>query len=196
VRSVILFSREPLASLNGATIALSEESFSSVILLRILLKRRFGLDNIFVTVAQDPLRALKDHKAALMIGDAALFFESDNWIYKYDLGEMWKAWTGAPFVFSLWAVRRVFATENPREVRTFCDLLKQNLERNLRDPEVLLRNALGVTPVEKRSARMLGYFENLRYGLDREMIEGLSRFYALAFEEKLAPEPRPLEFFR
>ncbi|HPW65023.1 MAG TPA: MetQ/NlpA family ABC transporter substrate-binding protein, partial [Candidatus Omnitrophota bacterium] len=60
VRSVILFSREPLASLNGATIALSEESFSSVILLRILLKRRFGLDNIFVTVAQDPLRALKD----------------------------------------------------------------------------------------------------------------------------------------
>jgi len=42
---------------------------------------------------------------------------------------------------------------------------------------------------------MLGYFVNLRYDLDEEMIRGLLRFYDLAFRENLAPEPKPLEFF-
>ncbi|OQA57699.1 MAG: Chorismate dehydratase [Candidatus Omnitrophica bacterium ADurb.Bin277] len=195
VRSVTLFSKVPVNELNHSTIALSEESLSSATLLKILLKLRFGFTNQFETVAQDPARILDGHKAALMIGDAALFFESEDWVYKYDLGAMWREWTGTPFVFALWTIRRESARERPEEIREIERMLKCNLERNLADPETLLRKASGILPTEQRFVQMTGYLANMRYGLDDEMIGGLGKFFRLAHEEKLAPEPQSLEFF-
>lgn len=195
-RSVILFSKEKLKDLNHAAIALSEESLTSATVLRILLKRRYGFSNDFVTVAQDPLKALKEYAAALMIGDAALLFESEDWFYKYDLGEMWREWTGEPFVFSLWTVRKKLAAEHPEKIVAFQAALKENLKKNLEEPEKLLQHALGITPTEKRFAQMLGYFTNLCYELDAKMTRGLLKFYELAHQEGFAPVPKPFEFFK
>lgn len=195
-RSVILFSKEKLQDLNGAKIALSEESLSSATLVRILLKRRYGFQNEFRTVEQYPAKALKQYPAALMIGDAAFYFESEDWFYKYDLGEMWYEWIGEPFVFSLWTIRKEFAVKEPRKVAVFLEALKENLKANLQDPETLLQKALGMTPTEKRYVQALGFLTNLRYELDQPMINGLLKFYNLAHEEDLAPAPKPLEFFR
>jgi len=195
VRSVILFSKVPLNELNGETIAVSRESLSSVTMLKILMKRRLGFKNEWVSVPQDIDDAFQRYRAALMIGDVALFYEPENWVYKYDLGKLWREWTDTPFVFSLWTLRRDCASECGAELRKFCTLLKENRSRHLCEPERLLKNALGVMPDEKKFVSMLGYFVNLRYDLDEEMIRGLLRFYDLAFRENLAPEPKPLEFF-
>ncbi len=195
-RSVLLLSKKKIEQLNGAVIALSRESLSSAGLVRILLSKKYNHRNTFELTDQDPEAMLQKYSAALVIGDQALFCQPKELIYKYDLGELWHSWTGMPFVFALWAVRRAFATRHPELLRVFSEVLKENLLKNLEDPEGLLKQALGIAPSDKRFCQMLGYLVNLQYTLDQDMKEGVLRFFELAHEEGLAPEPKPLEFFK
>jgi len=194
-RSVLLLSRKKIEQLNGAVIALSRESLSSAGLVRILLAQKYDHRNTFEVTEQDPEVMLQKYPAALVIGDQALFCQPKELIYKYDLGEMWYSWTGKPFAFALWIVRRDFATRYPELLRAFLECLKENLLKNLADPEDLLKRALGVAPSDKRFCQLLGYLVNLQYTLDADMKEGVLRYFKLAHEEGLAPAPKPLEFF-
>ena len=194
-RSVLLISKKEIEQLNGSVIALSRESLSSAGLLRILLSKKYDHRNTFELADQDPEAMLQKYPAALVIGDQALFCQPRELIYKYDLGEMWRSWTGKPFVFALWAVRRDFAVRHPEPLKAFLEVLKENLLKNLADPESLLKEALGITPADKRFCQILGYLVNLQYALDEDMKEGVLRFFELAHEEGLAPRPQLLEFF-
>ena len=195
-RSVLLISKKKIEQLNGSVIALSRESLSSAGLVRILLKRKYDHRNTFELADQDPQAMLSKYPAALVIGDQALFCQPKELVYKYDLGELWQSWTGKPFVFSLWAVRRSFATQHPEVLRHFAAALKENTLRNLAEPEALLKQALGVTPSDKRFCQLLGYLVNLQYSLGEDMKEGIMKFFELAYEEGLVPAaPKPLEFF-
>lgn len=194
-RSVLLLSKKKIEQLNGSVIALSRESLSSAMLVRILLAKKYDHRNTYELTEQDPEAMLQKYTAALVIGDQALFCQSKELIYKYDLGELWRSWTGKPFVFALWAARKDFAVRHPEQLKIFLDGLKENLLKNLADLEGLLKHALGIAPSDKRFCQMLGYLANLHYALDAEMKEGLLRFFELAHEEGLAPAPKPLEFF-
>lgn len=194
-RSVLLISKKKIEQLNGAVIALSRESLSSAGLVRILLAKKYGHTNTFDLADQDPEAMLHKYPAALVIGDQALFCQPKELVYKYDLGELWHSWTGKPFVFALWVVRRAFAAKHPELLKSFLETLKENLQRNLADPEGLLKQALGIAPSDKRFCQLLGYLVNLQYTLDAEMKEGVVRFFELAHETGLAPAPKPLEFF-
>jgi len=194
-RSVLLISKKKIESLDHAVIALSRESLSSAGLVRILLSRKYKHRNTFELVDQDPEVMLSKYSAALVIGDQALFCQPKELIYKYDLGELWQSWTGKPFVFALWVVRKSFAVQHPEVVRDFYKVLKENLLKNLADPEGLLKQALGIAPSDKKFCQLLGYLVNLQYTFDLDMQEGVLRFFELAHEEGLAPAPKPLQFF-
>lgn len=194
--SVILFSKKKIDSLNGLKIAVSRESLSSAALLQILLKFKYKFENEFETVPSDPAKMLSEYPAALAIGDDALFFQPKEFIYKYDLSELWWNWTEKPFCFAVWAVRRQFAEENPEELAAFCVKLRKNLDRNLISLEGLLKDALGLTFMDAKYSKIFGYLFNLHYGMDGETQEGLELFYRLAHRLKAAPRPAPLEFFK
>lgn len=193
VRSVIMVSRKKIEQLDGEVIALSEESLSSAGLLRILLKQKFGLSNSYEVTPQDPEAMLRKYPAALLIGDEALFCQPKDMIYKYDLGAVWQEWTGKPFVFSLWVVRREFAEQKPASIRAFGEAMQERLSRNLSDPELFLKEALEIMPEDKRFCQLLGYFMNMQYTLDAAMEEGLMHYFDLAHREGLAPAPQPLK---
>lgn len=192
--SVLLFSRERIEGLNGALISLSEESLSAQALLRILLKLKFQFENSFQIEKSDPLAMLSHSKACLVIGDDALLFRPEEFIYKTDLSQLWWDWTAKPFCFSVWAVRRPFYEAHREEVLGFYEGLKSNLERNLGDLEKLLNEALGLTPADERFATFFSYLFNLSYGLDREMQDGLEHFYQLAHRLGISPTSDELEF--
>ncbi|MFA7255019.1 MAG: menaquinone biosynthesis protein [Candidatus Omnitrophota bacterium] len=194
-RSVLLLSKKKIEQLNGAVIALSRESLSSAGLVRILLAKKYNHQNTFELVDQDPEAMLQKYPAALVIGDQALFCQPKELIYKYDLGELWQSWTGKPFVFALWAVRKDFAARHPETLKAFLETLKENLQKKLADPEGLLKQSLGIAPSDKRFCQLLGYLVNLQYTLDQDMQEGVMRFFELAHEQNLAPAPKPLHFF-
>lgn len=194
--SVLLLSRERIEGLNGATISLSEESLSAAALVKILFKFKLRFQNHFRVDPPQPMEMLAKSKACLMIGDEALFFRSQEFLYKTDLSEAWWDWTGLPFCFSLWAVRRKCYRERPEGVNVFYRRLKANLEKNLQDLERLLREGLQLGFADEKFATVFGYLFNLSYGLDDAMQEGLELFFRRAHELGVSPRPKKLKFIK
>lgn len=194
--SVLLLSKERLDGLDGEKIALSRQSLSSATLLRILLKFKYKFENDFVLENGNPEDMLAGYTAALVIGDDALLFQPEEFVYKYDLSELWWNWTLKPFCFAVWAVRRKFAAGHTQELRAFYKRLKKNLEANLSDIEKLLKDSMDLTFLDERFPKLFGYLFNLNYGLDLSMREGLELFFRMAHRLKVSPRAGKLEFFK
>jgi chorismate dehydratase len=117
VVSVVLVSQRPPALLDGATIALTNESASGRNLLRVLLERRYGVRPQYEE-SSDALAEAKAGRAALLIGDRAIDaierFPSDE---IYDLGTLWHDWTQQQIVLAVWAARREVYERDPGAVR-------------------------------------------------------------------------------
>ena len=193
-RSVLLVSHEHLKGLDGEKIVLTEKSLSSQVLLQILLKYKCLFNNEFTVSAGTPDEMLREGKAALVIGDEALFYRPKQFVYKYDLSELWWDWTKRPFCFALWAVRRSFYQEFPNQTFWFFRKLKENTERNMQDLELLIREGLEMTIANENFATVFGYLFNLNYHLDHEMLKGLELFFRLAARLGLAPKVDRLRF--
>jgi len=102
--SVLLHLKGPLRRVR--TVALDRNSRTTNALARILLERRYGLQPRYVT--HDPeggpdFRKNPKIDAAVTIGDASF---RDWGLPSLDLGASWRDFTGVPFVFALWALRR------------------------------------------------------------------------------------------
>jgi chorismate dehydratase len=104
VASVALFTRVPVESIRR--IALDTSSRTSVTLIKVLARHKYGIAPSFVPHAPDLAAMTRDNDAAVLIGDPAL--ETDAaalGLQKIDLGEEWVAMTGLPFVFAAWTGR-------------------------------------------------------------------------------------------
>ena len=102
-RSVFLLSKRPFEQLDGAEIGMTAESSTSVRLLKVLLANAWRVRPARFTAVN---RAGND--AFLLIGDEALMHRRGlpDFPHVADLGEVWSKWTGLPFVFARWVVRR------------------------------------------------------------------------------------------
>ena len=102
--SVLLVSKVPPEQVR--TLAAHTASRSSVVLARLLLAERWGAVPQVVP-AQPPLAAmLAGADAAVVIGDPALAVRGRSGLLEVDLAAAWVEWTGRPFVFAVWGVRR------------------------------------------------------------------------------------------
>ncbi len=172
VRSVLLVSavsREKIRRLK-----LDPASRTSAALVRILLKRRYGIDPEIVTAGAD---------AELVIGDPALKASQAGRVV-VDLAAEWRTLTGFPFVFAFWAVRR--------------DAWSDGLEASLRESHRASEAGFdAMVEAEVSSARASGnemltrpmiedYLRHsLHYALTPEDVAGLERFWAFAGEDGL-----------
>jgi chorismate dehydratase len=194
VASVLLFSRLPIADLDGQTILLSSESATSVNLLRILLKKRFGCSCGF-TVSELPLgSAMQEAPAMLLIGDKALRASlQDADLLVYDLGELWYEWTGLPFVFALWFCGRKAAGDRYAEVARLARHLIASKERACADLDSIAHGAPEAQWMGRD--RLVAYWrDNISYDLDRRHLEGLTLFYRYCGELGLLPAEPELHF--
>lgn len=114
VKTVLLFSwmADP-AELDGCTVALTDHSATSVELVKTLCRERYGVEPRWRAAPQNLDEMLGRASAALLIGDEALIegtlrraVPRRGVPYVFDLGDEWLKWTGLPFVFALWSVRR------------------------------------------------------------------------------------------
>ncbi len=102
-RSILFFSKRPFDRLDGAEIGITNETSTSVRLLKVLLAHTWRARPARFTHLDWP-----NNDAFLLIGDEALMHRRGVKDYPHvaDLGEVWHAWTGLPFVFARWMVRR------------------------------------------------------------------------------------------
>jgi cyclic dehypoxanthinyl futalosine synthase len=178
VRSVLLVSQVPLEELE--TVVLDASSRTSAILARLLLRQRLGREpRIRVLPSAEAVCSVRGTTGALVIGDPALELV-ERFAYAWDLGEAWRAWTGLPFVFAVWAGRA--RSLPPGTV----DLLLAAKEAGLAAREGIAaehaqRSGL---PVE----RLHDYLHDaISYDLGDEELRGLRRFFAEAHQAGLLP---------
>jgi chorismate dehydratase len=188
VHSVVLFSKRPVADLSGCTVLLSASSRTSVLLLELFCRHRWGIRPRFATARAeagdlDTLAALP-HDAVLVIGDAALHLSSRA-IYpvQVDLGEEWKAWTGLPFVFAVWAARR---DAPAARVSAIHQQLLQSRAWGLSHLDDLAAAAARDTGVAETTCR--SYLGDLDYALSYRHLAGLTDFFRRLAQDGVVPD--------
>lgn len=187
IASVAIFATQPLERIR--TLALDTSSRTSVVLARLLCARHFGIAPAFREMPQDPPAMLRACDAAVVIGDAALFFDhAAAGACKIDLGSAWRAWTGLPFVFAFWAgVPGCLGFDDVARLQAARDaaLEEPNSVAAAFFPGDALRAAVG--------ARYLR--DNVKYGFSERERAGVTRFYEEAAALGLAPASRDLRLF-
>ena len=176
VRSVLLFSRRAPDELDGARVLVSTASRTSVLLLDLLARDRWRVVLETAPAPAEPgdLARLAEvpHDAALVIGDGALLLSARRaYPHVTDLGEAWKAWTGLPFVFAVWAARRAVDRQAVRNVHR---ALLASRKWGLAHLDDLAAQASAATGVEPGPCRE--YLAGLDYGLSYRHLAGLTDF--------------------
>jgi chorismate dehydratase len=188
VRSVALFSQRPVEELDGRTVLASASSRTSVHLLELLCHDVWEIRPVLVEVraeAQDldELGSLP-HEAVLVIGDAALLLAAGgHYAHRYDLGEEWKAMTGLPFVFAVWAARREAPVE---QVGALHRALLESRAWGLRHLPQLADEAARQTGIPTAVCRE--YLGGLNYALSYSHLEGLTSFFRRLAERGVVPD--------
>jgi chorismate dehydratase len=185
VRSVLLVSRVPIEDIRR--VALDQNSRTSAALVRILLRERLGRNPEYLPHRPEIPRMLGEADAALIIGDPALQVDRSAY-YVLDLAAEWRALTGLPFVFAVWAIRPEV------QVPDLSFYFKSSFRYGMSSLDTLVREAaaeLGLDSADVRSYLT----ENLRFLLQEEEIAGLEEFYRRAHEHGLILEPKPIDFW-
>ena len=180
VKSIILLSRCPIEELAGRKVALTSTSATSHVLLKLVLKHKYGVVPEYSICRPDVDRMFETADAALLIGDIALRHSTTTDYYHYDLGTEWKQLTGKKMVYAVWAVNRHFA-EGKRELcQEVFETFRKSKEYSM---EHLSEIAAYAAKWESFSTSVLReYFLSLRFDFGREYQEGLLLFYTMAKE--------------
>lgn len=188
VHSVALFSRRPIERLDRGTVLLTASSRTSVLLLQLLCRHRWKIAPRFATARAEAVDletlAGLPHDAVLVIGDAALMLDARKiYPHKFDLGAEWKAWTGLPFVFAVWAARREASLPAVQEVH---GALLRSREWGLAHLDDLAQEAARNTGIAAPICR--AYLGDLDYALSYRHLAGLTDFFRRLAQDGLVPD--------
>ena len=183
IKSILLFSKYSLDELGGKTIAVSSESETSQLLLKVILNEFFSIKCKFRQESRRSVRnILTSFPAMLHIGDTAMI-EADKLsqnkrlqssMYVYDLGDLWDKYTGLPFVFALWVVRKQAAEEKGALIRKLSDdLLKAGKFASKRF-KMIAREAPHNKLLSEKE--LIEYWKLISYDFSEKQLEGLNLF--------------------
>jgi len=192
VRSILLFSRTRIEDICNQPVMATHQSETSIALLRILLKKFYGLDCAVEITKETFNEAISRSSAYLTIGDDALktfqgatvmsvekpagchaICTMDNQtFFVYDLGELWHMHTGLPSVFALWTYRKGLSREKRDGIEAFRVDLTRATEHAMTNLDRIARENQTVMPPEDA----VSYWKGIIYGLPDDCIEGLNLF--------------------
>jgi chorismate dehydratase len=191
VRSILLVSKAPLEKIRS--VATDDSSRTSAALVEIYLRKFVGVDPGFTRQKPNLKEMLQWQDAALLIGDPALQTRTEGY-HVYDLAEEWRRWTGRPFVFAFWAVRKA-ALRDVSPQLNIAQAFQQSRDNGLKHISEIATawtSKLGLT-----HQLISDYLtENVDYTLDAENLEGLRLFYRYGAECGVLPQAPELEFLR
>ncbi|WP_062217326.1 menaquinone biosynthetic enzyme MqnA/MqnD family protein [Streptomyces sp. NBRC 109706] len=178
VMSCVIVSQVPLEELDGARVALGSTSRTSVRLARLLLAERHGVSPDYYTCPPDLGLMMREAEAAVLIGDAALRASLHDaprlGLEVHDLGRMWHEWTGLPFVFALWCVRRDYLERHPETVREVHRAFLASRDLSLAEVGKVAEQA---ARWEDFDAEVLErYFTTLDFRLGERQLAGMAEF--------------------
>jgi chorismate dehydratase len=195
VGSLFLFSKKPIEELNGARIALTNTSATTVNLLKIILDKFYDYEISYVT--QEPVfeQMMQDADAALLIGDDAIQAKRTAVnLHVYDLGELWHRFTGYSMTYAVWAVRKeVLAAHGDLLAEVHASFLasKEQTRKNTGPLIDYVHTHFGGEKEE-----WIRYFQGLQHDFGDEQRIGLEYYYRCAAELGLLPAPATVDLWQ
>lgn len=190
VLSVNLVSQVPLASLDGRRVALGSTSRTSVLLARMWLAEVHGVDPDYFVCPPDLTSMLLEADAAVLIGDAALRATYDaprRGLTVYDLGQVWRDWSGLPMVFAVWAARRDYAEANPGLVKDVHRAFVTGRDDAIAHVDEVAQQAARWEAFDAQT--LATYFRTLDFSLGPRQVAGLVEFSRRAASAGVIPGP-------
>ncbi len=193
VLSVNLVAQRPLAELGR--VALGSTSRTSALLARMWLAEVHDVHPAYFACPPELTAMLLEADAAVLIGDAALratYEAPRSGLAVYDLGAVWREWTGLPMVFAVWAARRAYAEANPGLVKEVHAAFVRSRGQALAHVDDVAAQAARWEPFDP--ATLARYFRTLDFSLGPRQLEGLTEFARRAALAGAVPEPVPPSF--
>jgi chorismate dehydratase len=164
---VVLHSQQPIEALSGARIGISDEAATAFRLLQVLLALKYQVQSVtYVTLADA-------YQACLLVGNEGLRHRRGVWDtphHTYDLGAEWHQWTGLPFVFARWIVRKDL---DPRAAAVLEDALYVGLQDWA---DGLFRSAASRDDLRMHARDILEYTQGIRYFIGVTEQRAIERF--------------------
>jgi chorismate dehydratase len=187
VDTVLFASRVPIEEVQS--VALDVRSRTSAALLQVLFGEIFPSNVTLESVDPDPQAMLKNHDAALIIGDPAFGLRSAYPDLKIvDLSKQWFEQTGKTFVHAIVAVRNDVELD-----QAFLDTVQQaKTEGQLRIESIaqIESERSGIA-----FATCLDYLSTkIIYDLGQEGMTGLQHFRDVCFEKGILVQKDPIQF--
>jgi chorismate dehydratase len=174
VGSVNLYSEKPISELSGESVMLSRQSQTSNSLVQIILEQFYGLSPRYRR--PDDQQEQAGHAAILAIGDQALRLKDKaSYCHVLDLGEVWYAETGLPFVFAVWAVREEFCRQAMKSVMEVHRELLRCLAVGRTQLEEISKKVASRIPMDQQQC--LSYLRQIEHDLDDRKQQGLELFF-------------------
>jgi chorismate dehydratase len=172
--SILLFSKRPFEELSGTQVGVTGETSTSVRLMKVLLANVYKVKPAAYVNLDWPR-----NDAFLLIGDEALLHRRgvDSYPHVVDLGEVWSDWTGLPFVFARWVVKRAL---DPDIKCALADALGKSLDEGWKHIDSLVKpheKALSMDVPEMRA-----YLEAFHFRMGDGEHEAVKRFKQLDSE--------------
>lgn len=175
VGTVLLVAKAPLDKIK--TLAVDERSRTSVVLLRLLFGKDFPPEIKFIPSPPNSGKMLKDHDAALIIGDQALALSiAGGDLTLFDLSQEWFERTGKTFVHAVVAMSA--GVEIPAKSLAF---IEKSKAEGLANIDEISRSYAEKWGVDAEFCK--DYLANkIRYDLGEEEMAGLNHFRDLCLE--------------
>lgn len=184
VGSVVLLSNDRPANLDGERVALTTESSTSVRLLKLIARARWGVEPRWVSESDLVGEARGKVAAMLLIGDRALEAmaapDRQGWARTTDLAAEWWAWQEMPFVFAVWAVASALPAADKER---FGGFLTGSLAVGRTRFDAIARHRPATFGSSRQLSRYLSHFD---YRLREPELEAMNRFRDLVAEHGLA----------
>jgi len=193
VYSILLFLKTPIEEKRPERIAVTTTSATSVNLLKIIMKMRYGCEPEYISAEPDLNVMLETADAALLIGDPAI---RASWnkgdLQMLDLGELWNDWTGLGMTYAVVAARRDSVEASAHDIHDLYHAMIETRRANVTDPEPLVEQACAQLGGDEQYWRV--YFQTLRYDFDEKLQRGLELYFQYATELGLLKEEVRLRF--
>ncbi|MFL6284128.1 MAG: menaquinone biosynthetic enzyme MqnA/MqnD family protein [Pyrinomonadaceae bacterium] len=185
VNSVVLVTRGARLE-EVESVALSTESRTSAALVEVIFREFMGRAPRLEPFVPELADMLREHDAALVIGDPAMTFRREG-LRVYDMAALWREFTGLGFVFAMWMAHESDASRVGR-----VDFAAARDEGLASVEEIAAEYA---RELGRPHAELVSYLtRNICFELDEEMSAGLELFFRLAHKHGVTRELRPLKF--
>jgi chorismate dehydratase len=194
VGSVFLFSHLPMNQLDQEPVLCSDQSETSVSLVKIILEKFENVQPIYST-GNVLTESDEKFKAVMAIGDDALrLVEKATYLYQYDLADIWKRQTGLPFVFALCAVREEFCVAHPEMLAAIHRELLRCRDEGKRDLEAICEISAQRIPMSKKRCHQ--YLTAIEYDLSEQKRKALETFFDFLIKRgNIEKNALPLKIF-